>query len=65
MSWKSTTTTTTILCSQERLPELTDRVILTAGYLHHCATLAVLQNESYEKCQGKQRDIVFIKGRRW
>lgn len=55
----------TILHSQERLLELIERVILVAGYLHHCSTLAIVQNKSYEKCQGKQRNIVFIKGCRW
>lgn len=48
----------TILHSQERLSELIERVILMAGYPHHCSTLAILQNESYEKCEGKQRDTV-------
>lgn len=37
--------------------------MLLAGYLHHCCTSAVVQTESYS--QGKQRNIVFIKGRRW
>jgi len=33
----------TILHSEERLSDLTERVILMAGYPHHCSMLAVVQ----------------------
>lgn len=46
MSWESSS----ILHSEKRISELIERVILMAGYRHHCSTLAVVQNESHRKC---------------